>query len=849
MTPAPRAAVGAVLLLAVTAAACTGDDMDAVTSSTAAPAATAPSDETPLVLDNGQRVSTDFTVDVAYRAIGAAEVQLSTDPTFAGATWQPASDAATYAFTDDGYQMLFARARAGANAAPSGPAVAGILVDPYWAAATASADGAHEVSWVGLSAPDVLQVRIETGRVIWNGNAPDDQLIGKPLATDPLDSTDTYELSGASVTAVSRVSRPFGVAVVGDDQSTALVHDLYLTLERPLAAGVEHTLQFSGAQVRPHTFRIDPLRTRSPAVHLNQVGYQPGDDGKVALISAWTGAGGGVRLDDEMEFEVVDAATDETVLRGEASLRSAGDELGRGDLTGAPVAEADFSEVRAEGRYRVCVTTLGCSADFEISATTTWRRAAVAVARAMLHQRSGVALGAPFTSVTRPRPFHPDDGVTFRQTTLTMVDNADNVGGDDRFDEYPTAVTDDSPPEAWGGHFDAGDWNSRVSHLEYTRVVSDLVRLYPDQFAALDLNIPESGDAVPDLLDEGLWDLDLYRRLQRDDGGVPGGVDQARFGEGEETSWNNDLTVYVYAPDVWSSYIYAGVAASTAVVLRDYDSELAATYQESAVRAMTWAEAEWSQHPRRTELAAAVDPERATAAAAMLALTKDRAWNDVFVEAGPFGSETPDLLDGGSLGNAAWTYTQVDPTLTEPDVAQRARDALLLHADALLESQRSTAFAWTLEHPGIPPIWGLGPSTPHATSLLRAFVVSGDTRYRTAAVRNASFSLGGNPLDTSFVVGLGEHSARYPLILDAQHSGLPVWPGTVLYGIHDLTFSDVDDWVDTYYLTPWGTTPPPANTPLLWSWYDAGGFPMMNEFTVGQSLTAAVWTFGMLAAT
>jgi hypothetical protein len=35
----------------------------------------------------------------------------------------------------------------------------------------------------------------------------------------------------------------------------------------------------------------------------------------------------------------------------------------------------------------------------------------------------------------------------------------------------------------------------------------------------------------------------------------------------------------------------------------------------------------------------------------------------------------------------------------------------------------------------------------------------------------------------------------------------------------------------------------------MWSWYDAGGFPMMNEFTVGQSLTAAVWTFGMLAAT
>jgi endoglucanase len=848
MRRGPQKGVGAALLLAVIAAACADDKPGAVTSSTVLNTDTAPSAQATLVLDGGQQVSADMTVDVAYRAPAAAEVQLSTDPTFAGAAWSPAS-ALTFTFVDDGYQMLFARSRSGPDAAPSTPAAAGILVDPYWAAATASAEGEHEVSWAGLAAPDVLQVRIETGRVVWNGNAPDDRLIGKPLATDPLDSADTYELSGASVTAVSRVSRPFGVAVAGDDQTTALVHDLFLTLDQPLPVGVEHTLQFSGAKVRTHTFRIDPRRTRSPAVHLNQVGYQPGDDGKMVLISAWTGAGGGVPLDDTMEFEVVDAVTEETALRGDTALRPAGEELGSGDLTGAAVAEGDFSELRAEGRYRVCVAPLGCSADFGISATSTWRRAAVTVARAMLHQRSGIALGQPHTSITRPRPFHPDDGVSFMQTTLTTIDDPDNVGGDDRFDEYPKAVTGDSVADAWGGHFDAGDWNSRVSHLEYMRVVADLVRLHPEQLSGLDLNIPESGDAVPDLLDEGLWDLDLYRRLQRADGGVPGGVDQARFGEGEETSWDNDLTLYVYAPDVWSTYLYAGVAAGAALVLRSYDRALAAVYEESAARAMSWAEAEWRQHPRRGELSAAVDPERATAAAAMLSMTGEREWNDVFAEASPFDSDTPALLDGGSLGNAAWTYTQAAPLLTEPEMAQRARQALLRHADALLESQRSTAFAWAMEHPEIPPIWGLGPSTPHATGLLRAFAVSGDARYRTAAVRNASFSLGGNPLDTSFVVGLGAHSARYPLILDARHSGLPVWPGTVLYGIHDLGFSDVDDWVDRYYLTPWGTTPTAADTPLMWSWYDAGGFPMMNEFTVGQSLTAAVWTFGMLAAT
>ena len=31
---------------------------------------------------------------------------------------------------------------------------------------------------------------------------------------------------------------------------------------------------------------------------------------------------------------------------------------------------------------------------------------------------------------------------------------------------------------------------------------------------------PERPDAVPDVVDEALWTLDLFRRMQRDDGGV-----------------------------------------------------------------------------------------------------------------------------------------------------------------------------------------------------------------------------------------------------------------------------------------------------------------------------------------
>ena len=55
------------------------------------------------------------------------------------------------------------------------------------------------------------------------------------------------------------------------------------------------------------------------------------------------------------------------------------------------------------GTYRVCVASMGCSEDFAISDTSTWRRAAVAVARSMFHQRSGIAMEQPYTAVERPR--------------------------------------------------------------------------------------------------------------------------------------------------------------------------------------------------------------------------------------------------------------------------------------------------------------------------------------------------------------------------------------------------------------------------------------------------------------
>ena len=131
-------------------------------------------------------------------------------------------------------------------------------------------------------------------------------------------------------------------------------------------------------------------------------------------------------------------------------------------------------------------------------------------------------------------------------------------------------------------------------------------------------------------------------------------------------------------------------------------------------------------------------------------------------------------------------------------------------------------------------------------TLLRAYVIDRDPRFLAAAQRCASVTLGGNPLDVSYVTGLGANPARHPLIVDVNTGQLPVWPGTPVYGNHQL--GGDTEWVIQYRLDPAGVTGDPYAVPYLQNWYDLADVGPMNEFTVYQSHGPALWVFGVLAS-
>jgi endoglucanase len=843
----------------------------------------------------GDQPATEPRLTVAINPPDGAEMmQLSDGPAFVDTGWESVADRAEIDVGGTGYREVFARFRL-ADGSVTQSSVAGGEVDPTWLAAISSETGPHQASWVQPFSSTELVVRIEAGRIeagsleaydLDNPQPGDDvesrrglrvvrrdgetygfqvsarsdvirrpdRLRGRPLDVEAvlgepwtvISADDADYAQGVAPVSVRHLARPSDGGVDGDqDRLWAVVHDLVIVLPEPLDPGA--TYQVNAPTVAPAPLQYQPASITSPAVRVNQVGFAPADNPKVAYLAGWyDGIGVTATADPAPGFRVVDADTEQEVFAGQGRGRPVGGDLGRGDLTGAPVIELDFSPLNEDGRYRVCVDGVGCSHDFEI-ASDVWMDLATTVARALYHQRSGIALGPPHASFVRPRPYHPDDGVVVHASNYTQLQAlADPMNT--MFDRLVELRTEEVVDEAWGGHFDAGDWDRRIQHLWFVRNAAQLVMLFPERFEDLELNIPESGDAVPDLLDEALWSLDLYRRMQTADGAVRGGIEASEHPPANAASWVDDLAVMAFAPDPYSSYIYAGVAAEFAVALQPYDADRSDELLESAMRAMAWAEAQPDTVPGDGQ----VDAQRSVAAAALLLATGDVRWHDRFVETAGF------LTDGDphlschvhQRCDAAWLYLQADESVTDPAIRQQLRDRFLRSADALVELADQTAYGWTLEHPGVPLIWGLGAGgTPKISGLLRAYLVSGDERYRTAAVRSASVTLGSNPMGRVMLTGVGDDPVRYPQINDIKHGGLPTWPGTPVYGFHLLNSVDDNQWVVDDLLGPAGVSPVPTELPYLWQWYDVDSVALFNEFTIHQSHGEALLAFAVLAGT
>jgi endoglucanase len=672
---------------------------------------------------------------------------------------------------------------------------------------------------------------------------------GDPLIEEYAADLNQYTLEGSGGTIrpveVHRKSRPVNAAMPSYEM--VLRHRVYLKLPSALSQGSEYTLNWGKVNVQggPQKIRYAPDETRSQAVHVNQIGFRPSDPVKRAFLSEWLGTGGVHNFGDAPKFRVIEAVTGATVASGTAKFTKKANEKEliqnkQVNYSLTDVYRMDFPQVTKPGTYKVVVDGVGTSDPFPI-AENVWQKAFRTQIRGLYHNRSGMELGPPYTTYRKPRDMHPADGQLVYQSTHSVLD------GNEAFEKLEKTSTGKLVPEAWGGYHDAGDWNPRrVTHLKVTMAQMELFELFPTFGAAQSLNIPKPTKA-PDILNEALWELDCFRRLQLPHGGVRFGIETNGDPIEGEVSWLQSMPAYVYAADPYSSWVYAAAAIRYSDLVKPYDAALSKTYRESALKAMTWAEANLA--PVRSKIAWEMWDARNLAALLVYRSTKDDKWHKVFLENSVLTKPEPKLFAYGTAvqTDSAFVYARLPQGLGKAELKLRAKAALEAEAQTALKYAESNGWNLTTNDVGKPAFLGFY-SSPNAIEVARAHYLTGNPEYLAGTVQACLFSGGANPNNLTYTSGLGVRSAR-PFKIDYRIPGQAIPEGITIYGNCDYA-----GWPDNGFFTwpiQWHVSrvgvPSPYNWPIHEALFETYLYPATEEYTV-DNWAPNVFVWGYLAA-
>jgi endoglucanase len=691
-------------------------------------------------------------------------------------------------------------------------------------------------------------VSIDWGKL--GGGGHDDNLVTAPLDLTLASATGSYQVSGNTITKVGRKTRPHTFARTPKGMAHALEDRIYLILDHPLKPGesvtitVPKELVTSGPDTM--TFTFDPAKSRSDAVQVNEIAYIP-DLAKFGYVSSWLGDLGAQTFTEGTPFHVLDAQTLQPVFSGQLKLRKAADQTdsGQADVGNyyhANLYECDFTGLTTPGKYVLSVDGIGCSLPFDISADG-YRQAYITALRGLYHQRCGTALTQPYTEWTHP-VCHDEP---LQQTDHRYMDVPFSDGPPP--DAPPWKVTGEIRKDVEGGWHDAGDWDREKAHADIPSYLLLAYELTPDHYADKEANIPESGNGIPDIVDEARWGVDYYKRIQRPNGGVGVGMFESRWPNEGEVAWTDTLKKYMYAEEPLCTFKQAAAAAHMAITLqklgRDDDAK---PYLDSAERAWAWANDPANLRPGDADKCR---DDRLHAAAALYRATRDPKFQDAFKKDLAVHTQYDPLFQWPNLDQTmgVWTFALAEDDLPglDKDLRDTLRKAAIHYAtfDGLDTSAKRgdrRGFDWYR-----PFQWGLGVQTNNL-ALMVAHKLSGDKKFLDVMVANCDLTLGNNPLDMTWVTGLGAKHPTQVMQINYWYDPKGVNPGITIMGptAYDPKIPPAKgEWNVNY---AWQFAYPDASQwPPLELWFEDRYCAQTNEFVVANEALLAA-SLGYLCA-
>ena len=477
-------------------------------------------------------------------------------------------------------------------------------------------------------------------------------------------------------------------------------------------------------------------------IRINQIGYYPQHQ-KIAVVPGETNA---------TTFYLVDNFTQKVVWEGTLS------ETRYSGYSNKISKIADFTAFQKKGEFVLAVKELGKSYPFTIGESI-FEELAKGSIKAFYYNRASTKLEEQHAGQWARPAGHPDDRVMIHASAVST--------------QRPEG-TILSAPYGW---YDAGDYNKYIVNSGIT--MGTLLSLYedfPDYSQQQNLNIPESDNQLPDLLDEVLWNLKWMLKMQDpNDGGVYHKLTTANF-EGMVMPHEAINQRYMVAKSTAATLDFAAVMAQAHRVYQAYNPDLAIECLKAAEMAWGWAKKNPAVLYKQDEINKVHSPQIQTgtygdkdvsdewiwAAAELYISTRNLEYLENIRPPGD-QFETPTWNNVAWLGYYSLLRHSDDIQNVPAELKEHIRQQLIRQANVYLEGMKESRFHTVMGSTAADFNWGSNSNAANQGILLiQAYLLSGDKKYKEAALGNLDYILGRNATGYSFVTGYGTKSPLFP---------------------------------------------------------------------------------------
>jgi endoglucanase len=410
----------------------------------------------------------------------------------------------------------------------------------------------------------------------------------------------------------------------------------------------------------------------------------------------------------------------------------------------------DFSQLQQNGQYFLRAGSIQ-STPFRITPNV-YQDSLVKLLHSFYLQRCGVAINDSVTGI-RHTPCHLHDGAVIHRDAINSAGQV-----------IPTT----------GGWHDAGDYGKYVSTTAVT--IGRLLSLYeatPGAFPDRQLAIPESGNGIPDLLDEMRVGLDWMIPMQRLDGAVYRKLSGKKWPP--IVAPNEDIQPrFLYGISTPETAKFAAAMAIAARVYASWQPAQSKIYLMAAQRAWTylqqqplmqvdWVDGDDSGSGKYLESDIDKEPslkidtdDRFWAAAELFATTRQPQFEEYVAQQLPkmpyslFEWKDPSAL--GMVNYLRAMNQSINRSVQSQRVILQITSKIKERADTILQQVQQSGYRLANHQ----FIWGSNKMTAEeGITLMLAYQMTKNSTYLQGAIDQIDYLLGRNPFNQTFVTGVG----------------------------------------------------------------------------------------------